>query len=79
MLTQDQIREIFFQSSHPRVGAVLATDIDYVQFAENVVKAVEYETAKKAYRDVIWEAKKLNENIGRELEVWSKERLKKYS
>jgi hypothetical protein len=79
MLTESKIREIFFLSSLPRAGAVLAMDIDYVQFAENVERAVEYEKAEAAYRDVISEAKKLNENIGRELEEWAKERLKKYS
>lgn len=78
MLTESKIREIFFHSSLPRAGAVLAMDIDYVQFAENVEKVVEYEKAEAAYRDVISEAKKLNENIGRELEEWAKERLKRY-
>ena len=78
MLTESKIREIFFHSNHPRIGAVLAVDIDYIQFAENVEKAVEYEKTERAYREAISFVSSLNENVGVQLSAWADEKLKKY-
>ena len=78
MLTESKIREIFFHSGHPRSGAVLATDIDYIQFAENLEKAVEYEKTERAYREAISFVSSLNENVGAQLSGWAEEKLKKY-
>jgi|LauGreDrversion4_1035100.scaffolds.fasta_scaffold00776_5 hypothetical protein len=78
MLTESKIREIFFHSGHPRVGAVLATDIDYIQFAEKLEKAVEYEKTERAYREAISFVSSLNENVGAQLNGWAEEKLKKY-
>jgi hypothetical protein len=78
MLTESKIREIFFHSGYPRAGAVLAVDIDYIQFAENVEKAVEYEKTERAYREAISFVSSLNENVGAQLSGWAEEKLKKY-
>lgn len=78
MLSESKVREIFFHSGHPRAGAVLATDIDYIQFAENLEKAVEYEKTERAYREAISFVLSLNENVGAQLSGWAEEKLKKY-
>jgi hypothetical protein len=78
MLSEDKVRQIFFESNHPRIGAVLATDIDYIQFAENVEKTVEYEKTERAYREAISFVTGLNANLGNELSAWAEEKLKKY-
>jgi hypothetical protein len=36
VLTEEEITQIFFYSDRPRLDAVLAIDIDLVQFARNI-------------------------------------------
>jgi hypothetical protein len=40
MLSEELIKQIFFQSDRPRPGALLADDVDIVQFARNVEAVV---------------------------------------
>lgn len=76
MLTEDQVRNIYFATS-PRPGAVLAVDVDYQQFAEKVQKATAYSLAKTVLDAAISECRTMNGNVADQLAVWAKLELKK--
>jgi len=76
MLTEDQVRNIFFAST-PSVGAVLAVDVDYQQFAEKVQRAAAYSYAKAALDAAVSECRTMNGNVADQLAVWAKLELRK--
>ena len=70
MLSEEQIRKIFFQSDKPNPHAILATEVDYVQFANNIEIA--------ALQDAVTFVTSLNPEIGKQFAAWvDAERLAK--
>ncbi len=49
MLSEELIKQIFFQSDRPRKDALLADEVDIVQFAENVIAVARHEIVKQEH------------------------------
>ena len=62
MLTEERLRQIFFESDKPNPNAILATEVDYVQFANNVEIAV--------LQDAVSFVKGLNPEVGKAFAAW---------
>jgi hypothetical protein len=62
MLSEERLRQIFFESDKPNPSAILATEVDYVQFANNVEIAV--------LQDAISFVKGLNPEVGKAFAAW---------
>jgi hypothetical protein len=61
MLSEENVRQIFFRSDKPDANAVLAVDVDYMQFARNVEKEV--------VEDCVRFVRSLNQAVGDQLAI----------
>lgn len=68
MLNEELIKQIFFQSDRPRKNALLADEVDIVQFAENVIAVVRLEIAKQEHARCVAIVKDMNRAVGEALE-----------
>ena len=68
MLTEQQIKEIFMQSDFPRKNALIATEVDIVQFAHNIEKEVAMKYAREERAACIEFVRSLNKDVARALE-----------
>ena len=50
MLSEELIKQIFFQSDRPRKDALLADEVDIVQFAEKLIAVVQHDIAREEHR-----------------------------
>ena len=46
MLSEETIKQIFFQSDRPRKDAIIADEVDIIQFAQNLEAVVRIEAAR---------------------------------
>ena len=68
MLSEELIKQIFFQSDKPRKNALLADEVDIVQFAENVIAVARLEIAKQEHARCVAIVKDMNRAVGNTLE-----------
>lgn len=68
MLSEETIKQIFFQSDRPRKDAVLADEVDIVQFAEHIEAFVAVEYARKERDTCIEFVRSLNVEVAKALE-----------
>lgn len=68
MLTEQQIKGIFMQSDFPRKDALIATEVDIVQFAHNIEKEVAIKYAREERAACIEFVRSLNKDVARALE-----------
>lgn len=68
MLSEELIKQIFFQSDKPRKDALLADEVDIVQFAENVIAVSRLEFIKQEHARCVAIVKDMNRAVGEALE-----------
>lgn len=69
MLSEELIKQIFFQSDRPRKDAILADEVDIVQFANNVIAVARLEIAKQEHARCVKIVKDMNRVVGETLEL----------
>jgi hypothetical protein len=68
VMDEETIKQIFFQSDRPRRNALVADEVDIVQFANNVAALVRVRTARAEHQRCVRIVAEFNEDIARELE-----------
>lgn len=68
MLSEETIKQIFFQSDRPRKDPLIADEVDIVQFAHNIEALVGVEYARKEHARCVEIVKDMNRNVGEALE-----------
>jgi hypothetical protein len=68
MLSEEFIKQVFFQSDRPRRDALIADEVDIVQFAHNIEAIVRIEAAREEHRRCVKIASDLNREVGRSLD-----------
>lgn len=68
MLNEELIKQIFFQSDRPRRDAVMADEVDIVQFASNIEAVVRIEAAREEHQRCVKIVAAMNREVARALE-----------
>jgi hypothetical protein len=68
MLSEELIKQIFFQSDRPRKDALIADEVDIVQFAQNIEAIVRIEAAREEHRRCVKMVSEMNREVGRALD-----------
>jgi hypothetical protein len=68
MLSEEMIKQIFFQSDKPRKDPLIADEVDVVQFAHNIEAVVAVEYARKEHARCVAIVKDMNSAVGNALE-----------
>lgn len=68
MLSEETIKQIFFLSDKPRSNALMADEVDIIQFAENLVAFVTVEIARKEHKRCVKIVTDMNSEVGRALD-----------
>lgn len=69
MLSEETIKQIFFQSDRPRKDPLIADEVDIVQFAHNLESYVAVEHARKEHARCVGIVKEMNSAVGEKLET----------
>jgi hypothetical protein len=67
-LTDETIKQIFFQSDRPRPDAILADEVDIVQFANNLVAYAHPHLAKAEHERCVKIVRAMNPEVAAALE-----------
>ena len=67
-ISEELAKQIFFQSDRPRKDAVLADEVDIVQFANNVIAVTRIEIAKKEHQRCVKIVADMNPEVSRALD-----------
>jgi late competence protein required for DNA uptake (superfamily II DNA/RNA helicase) len=68
MLSEETVKQIFFQSDRPRKDPLLADEVDIMQFAHNIELYVGVECARKEHARCVEIVKDMNRAVGEALE-----------
>lgn len=68
MLSEETIKQIFFQSDRPRKDPLIADEVDIVQFAHNIEQFVAVEYALKEHTRCVKIVKDMNRDVGEALD-----------
>jgi len=68
MLNEELIKQIFFQSDRPRKNAVMADEVDIIQFATNIEAVVRIEAAKEEHQRCVKIVADMNPEVARSLD-----------
>jgi len=68
MLSEETIKQIFFLSDKPRSNALMADEVDIIQFAENLVAFVRNDIASAEHRRCVKIVSDMNSEVGKALE-----------
>lgn len=68
MLSEDIVKQIFFQSDRPRKDPLMADEVDILQFAHNIELYVAVEYARKEHARCVAIVKDMNRNVGEALD-----------
>ena len=74
-LTDETIKQIFFQSDRPRRDAILADEVDIVQFANNLIAYAHPHLAKAEHERCVEIVRGMNSNVAMVLENHGPERV----
>jgi hypothetical protein len=66
-ISEELAKQIFFYSDKPRKDAVLADEVDIVQFANNVIAVARIEIAKAEHQRCIKIVNDMNSEVARAL------------
>lgn len=66
-ISEELAKQIFFQSDRPRKDAVLADEVDIVQFANNVIAVTRIEIAKAEHQRCVKIVNDMNPEVARAL------------
>lgn len=69
MLSEETVKQIFFQSDRPRKDPLMADEVDIMQFAHNIEQYVAVEYARKEHARCVKIVKDLNRIVGDKLET----------
>lgn len=67
-ISEELAKQIFFQSDRPRKDAVLADEVDILQFANNVIAVTKAEIAKAEHQRCVKIVADMNREVARALE-----------
>ena len=67
-ISEELVKQIFFQSDRPRKDAVLADEVDILQFANNVIAVTKAEIAKAEHQRCVKIVADMNREVARALE-----------
>jgi len=67
-LSEETVKQIFFYSDKPRKDAVLADEVDIVQFAHNVAEFVKGQYALQEHARCVKIVRDMNPEVARALE-----------
>jgi hypothetical protein len=68
MLSEETIKQIFFQSDRPRKDPLIGDEVDIVQFAHNIELFVEVEFSRREHARCVEIVKQMNRAVGEALE-----------
>jgi len=68
MLSEETIKQIFFQSDRPRKDPLIADEVDIMQFAHNIESYVNVECARQEHARCVGIVKSMNTAVGEALE-----------
>jgi hypothetical protein len=68
MLSEEMVKQIFFQSDKPRKDPLIADEVDVVQFAHNIEAVVAVDYARKEHARCVAIVKEMNSAVGNALE-----------
>jgi len=68
MLSEETVKQIFFQSDRPRKDPLLADEVDIMQFAHNIESYVNVECAQQEHARCVEIVKSMNAEVGKALE-----------
>jgi hypothetical protein len=68
MLSEETIKQIFFQSDRPRKDPLIADEVDIMQFAHNIELFVAVQYARKEHARCVQIVKEMNSAVGEALE-----------
>jgi hypothetical protein len=68
MLSEETVKQIFFQSDRPRKDPLLADEVDIMQFAHNIELYVQVQYAQKEHARCVEIVKEMNRAVGEALE-----------
>ena len=68
MLSEETIKQIFFQSDRPRKDPLIADEVDIVQFAHNIELFLAAEHTRKEHARCVKIVKDMNLDVGKALE-----------
>jgi hypothetical protein len=69
MLSEETIKQIFFYCDHHEPNAIVADDVDIIQFANRISEVTEVEAARKEHARCVALVKELNRVVGEKLET----------
>ena len=64
MLSEEFIKQVFFQSDRPRKDALIADEVDIVQFAQNIETIVRIEAAREEHLRCVKIVSDMNREVG---------------
>lgn len=67
MLSEELIKQVFFQSDRPRKGALIADEVDIVQFAQNIEAIVKIEVARSEHQRCVEIVSSMNKEVAKAL------------
>ena len=67
-ISEELAKQIFFYSDKPRKDAVLADEVDIVQFANNVIAVTKVEIAKAEHQRCVKIVADMNPEVARALD-----------
>ncbi len=68
MLSEELIKQVFFQSDRPRKDALIADEVDIVQFAQNIEAIARIEAAREEHQRCVKMVSEMNREVGRALD-----------
>lgn len=68
MLSEEFIKQVFFQSDRPRRDALIADEVDIVQFAHNIESIVRIQVAREEHQRCVTIVSDMNREVGRALD-----------
>ena len=68
MLSEETIKQIFFQSDRPRKDPLIADEVDIMQFAHNIELYVAVEYARKEHARCVEIVSHLNREVAKALD-----------
>jgi len=68
VLSEETVKQIFFYSDKPRKDAILANEVDIVQFAHNIAKFVKKQHAIDEHARCVKIVKDMNPEVARALD-----------
>ena len=67
MLSEELVKQIFFQSDRPRKDAIIADEVDIMQFAEKLIAVARIEILREEHARCVKIVSEMNREVGNAL------------